>query len=391
MLMDIYRQLPDGIGGTVLSSEEISMAGEFHSAIQDWYNRVEIQTYPDAGYYCNGSCQGYVPSPGIVGPRCDQRLEAIDIASAAENNSFVFAINFTRYDDTDGLPTLEMTTQGLTKVNDNCIGTLVINTCKMQAATVNYPVTINQINVTTNNNLTVELLGDPYASPGDLSTAPYASPAGPLGALKWFGDAYFLSNATVSYNKSSDSYSSLSYGTAAVQYYDTNSADYVQNSRCAFQWTDPTEDIIQAFDEVLFRASFYAGLDLDGETQTFTVIQTADTLMYQSHYLYLILGSAVLLVALISVSITLYGWWELGRHVSLSPLEIAKAFGAQILAPEAFMDTNTLVAQAGRKRVRYGEVGVLDGDGVERRTLRLQELGLGQDPAPPRRSGAEDL
>lgn len=192
MFMDIYDQLPSGIGGTVISDQEVFIGYTAYTAIQDWYSGYQMQTYEDPGYACNGTCLAYVPSPGIVGHDCEQERVEIDMATAAEDGTFVFAINFTRYDDTDGLPTLQMTTQGLSAVNENCVGTLVTNTCKMHAGTVDYPVLIDYINVVTNKNLSRRFIGEPYSYPGDLSTAPYGTPAGPLGALKWFGDAYFF-------------------------------------------------------------------------------------------------------------------------------------------------------------------------------------------------------
>jgi hypothetical protein len=55
-----------------------------------------------------------------------------------------------------------------------------------------------------------------------------------------------------------------------------------------------------------------------------------------------------------------WGWWQLGRAVSLNPLEIAQAFRAPLLARGSAAPSNAgraeLVRACGAKRVRYGAV-----------------------------------
>lgn len=83
-----------------------------------------------------------------------------------------------------------------------------------------------------------------------------------------------------------------------------------------------------------------------------------------------------------------YGWWELGRAVSLSPLETAAAFGAPILfQTQNSTEAQDLLQHSGNKKVRYGDVKVTDNDGVERHALKIQELGVGLDPESPVRNG----
>jgi len=281
----------------------------------------------------------------------------------------------------------------LEAVSESCVGTLLTTTCKLHSGTVAYPLIIQGINVTSNlDNYYPVQIDDAYASPGDLSTAPFGSPAGPLGALQWFNDEYYLSNATLAYNETSGTYLAIPLGPQAQIYYNTNSSDYIPNLGCGFLWDDPTQDILNAFSEVLFRASFVAAYYSDGsETQVFPATQTMDTLTYQSTHMFAIIGSVVLLLAVVAVSITLSGWWELGRDVSLSPLETAKAFGAQILHhPESPVNAHTLVARVGKRKVKYGEVQAAEEDGPEKASLRIQELGVGKDPTPIRKRGEDD-
>jgi len=267
------------------------------------------------------------------------------------------------------------------------MATLVHHTCKLQSAEVLYPVIIEGINVTRDAEYEIDFdYSQPYASPGDLTSAPYNSPAGPLGGLVWFGQTYFVANVTVSYNTSSGKYVSTGSGLGWNQFFDTNPPDPIENLNCQFLWFDSMDTIWYAFADVLFRVSLYAGSNADNpQTETFPAIQTRDTLTYQSNHIFLVVGSLALLVAISAVFWTLHGWWDLGRDVSLSPLEIAQAFGAEMLNfSNAPIDVMALYCQAGHKRIRYGQVQVADAEGTQRSVLQIRQLGDGMDPIDPR-------
>lgn len=53
--------------------------------------------------------------------------------------------------------------------------------------------------------------------------------------------------------------------------------------------------------------------------------------VYQSHYDWMIGALAIILVAFCSIVPTFVDWWHLGRTVSMSPIETAKAFDAPLL------------------------------------------------------------
>jgi len=63
------------------------------------------------------------------------------------------------------------------------------------------------------------------------------------------------------------------------------------------------------------------------------------------------------LLRFISLLPIYYGWWELGRRTTLSPLETAKASGAPTL--REVNDNGTveqIIRQVGKRRIRYGEI-----------------------------------
>src|SRR5438034_1836336 len=104
--------------------------------------------------------------------------------------------------------------------------------------------------------------------------------------------------------------------------------------------------------DFLFRASISSATS--AEVQTFPVRRTSLSLVFQSNYRYLAAALAVMLLAVFAVLSQLWGWWELGRQVSLSPLELARAFGPSAipLADEAAA-ADGILKLAGKCPVKY--------------------------------------
>lgn len=94
------------------------------------------------------------------------------------------------------------------------------------------------------------------------------------------------------------------------------------------------------------------------------------TSLYTVHYIPLIFG-ILLSLAPVAAILPLYnGFWELGRRVSLNPLEIARAFGAPLLEGlDGNADPDVVTIERGGMAVRYG---VVERFGVEKQ-LRVEE------------------
>jgi hypothetical protein len=115
--------------------------------------------------------------------------------------------------------------------------------------------------------------------------------------------------------------------------------------------------------DFLFRASINASTDAD--LQTFHVGRTSLSLVFQSNYGYLAAALVVMLLALLAALFQLWGWWELGRKVSLSPLELARAFGAPVMELEnEAAAVGGILKRAGKYEVRY------DGESFHMSTIR---------------------
>jgi hypothetical protein len=193
---------------------------------------------------------------------------------------------------------------------------------------------------------------------------------------------YLSANAIIGYDNVTDSYWEEASGDVALQSSDDGN-DYPPNSICQFQFFDPTQPILTALSEVLFHAAIDA--DWDSQTiLTFPVIQTTNSLIYKSVYPYLAIASVILVISILAISTTLYGWWDLGRDVSLSPLETAKAFGAPIFQHwNLHMDSKHLARSMGQRKFMYSEKDVTEDDGIARPMLQIAELNIGSQLREP--------
>jgi hypothetical protein len=153
-------------------------------------------------------------------------------------------------------------------------------------------------------------------------------------------------------------------------------------------WSDPTDDIISAAHELTLRTAIattdtlvvvrnfeeeietisnsltQAQPEITSPNLTFvkrTTDQEAKVIMnfeenvYKTQRQWLAGAFAVIVMACSSIFPTYWGWWRLGRPVSMSPLEIAKAFDAPLMQ---HTDPNGSAADhvrtEGDTKVRYG-------------------------------------
>ncbi|KAF2452190.1 hypothetical protein P171DRAFT_426568 [Karstenula rhodostoma CBS 690.94] len=162
-----------------------------------------------------------------------------------------------------------------------------------------------------------------------------------------------------------------------------------EDALCGTTWSDPMPDMINLMQTLAFHttiatatapASLFAP-SLTGAalvslrsswTQRIPVTGHRTLPVYHTSPLLVALGIAVSLLGVAAVIPLYYGFWELGRKVSLNPLEIARAFGAPLMEG---LDGNTtpdmITVERGGMGVKYGAV---DRYG-EQKKLRVEESG----------------
>jgi hypothetical protein len=381
MLVDIPLQILDGFPGIVQYGVPANtlISPQFLAAIQSWYWQGPMSIQKRPGYYCNGTCEGYVSSPGIH-YNCFETSTILDLTLPEANGEPLFSITFDRFENSSNhQPILGMNALYASSVDASCNANISLSTCNISAAIVKRPIKIVNDTIILDLNKTTVLESMP-TSMIDSPTAAPSTPAGPLSALHWLAEYYFRSNATLGHNLTSGLYMYLPHGTLAHQFFDTNFTSHKALSACGFQWIDPRLTILRAMGDVLFRAGiiqvFGAGI-----TQNFTATETTPTLVFHSNYAYLAGAIILMLTALVALTFPLWGWWELGRDVSLSPLETAKAFGAPMLQQVSLdMGADGLVKQVGDLRVKYGGVRDSDETGLLSPRMEIGDPGIGRKP-----------
>ncbi|KAF2130903.1 hypothetical protein P153DRAFT_287946 [Dothidotthia symphoricarpi CBS 119687] len=116
---------------------------------------------------------------------------------------------------------------------------------------------------------------------------------------------------------------------------------------------DPMDYMLDTMREIAFRTSVRAGKDQDSYNvtnaeQKVAYTGTATRSVYVTDFGYMAGAAAVSILSVLAVGLTFYGWWELGNNVSLSPLDIARAFDAPLLKLES-------PGLVGMQRVQYGK------------------------------------
>lgn len=148
-------------------------------------------------------------------------------------------------------------------------------------------------------------------------------------------------------------------GTMKTTYLSAASQDAVGD--CSMAWTDPTPDILLFARDLMFRSAIKASNS--SMAQTYRTFEQFDRTVYASNYAYLAGAVAVVVADVFVLLPLLWGWWALGRRVSLSPVEVAKAFRAPVVAEaESNASVDALLGRVGGKRVEYGFVTVADGE-----------------------------
>src|ERR1700761_5293510 len=108
---------------------------------------------------------------------------------------------------------------------------------------------------------------------------------------------------------------------------------------------------MQSLHEYMFRAASWTAFDVHQQNINGTKI--TPTTVYKPNYAFLVGSLVVMAVALRSTIVLFWGWWDLDRQVTLSPLETAKAFGAPIFSESQREIVSHILAAVGRRRVKY--------------------------------------
>lgn len=133
---------------------------------------------------------------------------------------------------------------------------------------------------------------------------------------------------------------------------------------CDFQYGDPLDYVVQQINALMFTLAVDPWV-MNNENNNyttgmtdFTAIQYGTSIHYKTHRAYMYGAVASMIVCVLCVLPSYYGYWQLGRDVTLGPFEIANAFRAPVLDHPAVANAGVkdLIREVGKREVKYGEM-----------------------------------
>ncbi|KAI5310387.1 hypothetical protein KEM55_007678, partial [Ascosphaera atra] len=239
------------------------------------------------------------------------------------------------------------------KNGGDCYGPLQVRTCSFQLATVIYPIEVKNGEASFSQSLSnIGLDSDTvvrtylirsHASAG--TPIYYETDDSTLGGLYLMAKELFTSTAHIT--KGGDfgtGYDVAVNGTLAQDSSDNignvTSSYADSNNGCNVTFTDPTSEIINGMQELMFRTSLRAANETS--TQKFngknvSMKQKAkaqvekDVAIFKLHPGFLGAAAAVSFVCLLPVAACFWGFWQLGQRPTMNPIALSHAFGSPIV------------------------------------------------------------
>ena len=160
----------------------------------------------------------------------------------------------------------------------------------------------------------------------------------------------------------------------SIFYADSDSADSNMD-RCYYDIdASGRDDPAMALLRKINTLSFVAGLYLNNApnlnvtdrpaknlpSQTILTSVTGIVEEYVTNFDYMAGALVATFVTVLLVLPVYWGFWQLGRKVTLGPLEITQAFGAPIVAPDRYKgahgDFDHILREVGKRKVQYGQL-----------------------------------
>ena len=366
---ETFQYATGSIYGT---SQEANMLGWQFSQVVNQHNNGEIITMTRPG--CTGTCKGVIAGAGYkIECGNDTRMSYnLTTLPGGPVDTVVFSTNFTYREDPAAVTIINYTS--VIKTGNECSGFFTRTSCTLTPATIEYPFMIS------NNSITL----DPDKSwQTDRALAFH---------VKHFNRSETRNNETLHggfwlYLKnvytSESSTKWLQDSQWGSTYTGATSMRYARSvaTGCRADFLDPTHDIMSYARELAFRQALKSFSNYSA-TYEVEVQESSNQVVYRSQYIYLAIAVAITLLATLCVFSISLGWWHLGRDVSLSPIEVAKAFAAPALH-DASSNAKllTLVYEVGSKKLEYGTAWDDEGDREDAEpSLRFGEPGECEKP-----------
>ena len=234
-----------------------------------------------------------------------------------------------------------------------CTGDLIVRNCTLAAGTVAYDVLIDGPSSTISLAPNTTVWDDTIIGPAD-----YLPTEGSSSQFSTYGGMFLALSNRLTTSLQLRFAGGIGYeyvgsvGESALGY-----ARGIDNAvvSCNVTFADPTADYLQNIRTLMFRTAVLSANETN--RQTVAAIATGSHTIYKTNYTFTALATLASLLPILVVLLTFRGSQHLGRQVSLSPIETARAFGAPILRnSNSNARARALLTQVGYRPVKYGMI-----------------------------------
>ena len=345
-------------GFTVIGSvaEDTMLLPGFQGVSKAYARQVPI-SLPYQGCDPTATCALVVPGPGLDFSCTDSitPYNFRNLAQAGNSNITPMEINVTHYasQTVELMSTINVTT--VYKPDPACIGDLIRRQCILRLAMVGYPITLtnntavlSQWRPWQNESTSIPSFSD-WHELGDGSSSGMFTM---LGGLASVAKSLYETRVNLRIGRGQLPFILTGSGQAGSDYMTSNFSAY---SDCTMTWSNPTDDIFRTLRELMFRSAISASPP--EATQQLQARSTRVGVVYQSDLMFFFIAVGCMLLQVVLLVALLWGYWRLGRGVSLDAFEIGKALGAPLLHEGSSNSTvDELLEVVGENKVRYGEI-----------------------------------
>ncbi|KAK3632742.1 hypothetical protein LTR56_016212 [Elasticomyces elasticus] len=368
---------------------------------QNWLAKSPISL--EVGPRCEGTCTGTVQGPGLTKKRCITRVYPITDTAFHDPNAtwcsqsedfYAYApYNFTNpifyvgmdttatdnnMSDATLQPLAETTWLGVGLMELlNGTGNYTETECWWIPAILEYNISIDSehhVTIDHTSGSTGKLASLANNTQAPNNDEPNVLHQSTLAFIALYLGSYYRTSAVADFITNGSFWSPDTYQNAVAM----SNTDFPNNiNPFDIAFFDPTEDIINNFDDIMFRAAVSTadwpnitrlidpGLSVN---QTSSLNQTLTRNVFRSDFRWYAAASVLELIVILFVLPLFWGYWTLDRHLDLSPFSTALALNAPLLEDaDQSRGVPGVLEKLGDVRIRYGDVvdektiGVVDG------------------------------
>ena len=369
--VDVAKLIPEGFTGIVSgrSNSVNLLTTNFSDITKEFYSTTPIPFKSG----CIDTCRASIHGAGFHVNCSSYRApyNASDSATPVSDAPFpfpyanVFGTYFT-YATREAATSASLDVQYKPEIG--CTGELIVGNCSLAAGTVAYDVVIDGPSSTISLAPGTTIWNDTIIGRPD-----YLQPENEPNSFSTYGGMFLaLSNRLTTTFW-------LRYSGAIGWEYDgaqgESAIGYARNigsgiATCNITFSDPTADYLQDIRSLMFRTAVLSANETN--RQTITAIATGSHTIYKTNYTFTALATLASLLPIAVVLLTFHGAQRFGRQVSLSPIEVARAFGAPILRnSNSNASARALLKQVGSRPVKYG---VISDNAIRRKPVSTQSF-----------------